>query len=167
MIPGCGASWGADADLRRWDKANFALLADKLTEKYGARVILLGSAKETAICDAVQKSMNKNVINHCGKTTIFELAGILAKCNVVVTNDGGPLHMAAGLGAKTVSIFGPVDEAIYGPKPLKDNIVVSKKDLECRPCYRNFKYKKCDNRLCLSGITIEEVLKACEKALGR
>ena len=75
--------------------------------------------------------------------------------------------MAAGLGVKTVSIFGPVDETIYGPRPSKDNIVVSKKDLACRPCYRNFKYKKCDDRLCLNGITVGEVLQACEKALGQ
>ena len=166
LIPGCGASWGLDANQRRWDKANFAILADRLIEKYGAKIMLLGSAKETAICDAVQRSMSKNVINHCGRTSMTELVGILAKCKAVVTNDGGPLHMAAGLGVKTVSIFGPVDESIYGPRPAAYHLVMSKKDLACRPCYRNFKYSKCDNRLCLSGITVDEVLDACEKALG-
>ena len=167
MIPGCGASWGLDANQRRWDKANFAILADKLIEKYGAKIILLGSPKETVICDAVQKSTTKNVINHCGKTSMTELAGILAKCKAVVTNDGGPLHMAVGLGVKTVSIFGPVDEAVYGPRPAADHVVVSKKGLVCRPCYKNFKYKKCDNRLCLSEITVKEVLNACEKVLEK
>ena len=74
--------------------------------------------------------------------------------------------MAVGLGLKTVSIFGPVDEKIYGPYPInKDHVVVSKSDVSCRPCYKKFKYKICENRTCLTSIKPEEVLEAADKLL--
>ena len=166
MIPGCGASWGGDATYRRWGKKNFAILADRLIEKYGAKIILLGDRQEVDICKYIQDSMTNVIINYCGKTSIEDLVGIMARCNFIVTNDGGPLHMAIGLGVKTVSIFGPVNEAIYGPHPVSENhVVVSKKKLSCRPCYRQFKYSKCENRVCLNSIAVDEVLEAAERII--
>lgn len=167
VIPGCGASWGQDAKYRRWGKDSFALLADRLIAKYNAKIILLGDAKEAEICDDVQRLMKNKVLNCCGKTSIGEFLGILARCKAIVTNDGGPLHMAVGLGKKTISIFGPVDEVVYGPYPPQDHIVISKKDLPCRPCYKKFKYTKCEKQLCLSSITVDEILKASEGILSR
>ena len=166
MIPGCGASWGKDAKYRRWDKGRFSLLAGKLIEKYNAKIILLGNSNEKEICSFVCNSVKKNMINLCGATSIKELMGVIAKCNVIITNDGGPLHMAVGLGVKSVSIFGPVDEVVYGPYPdSKEHIVISRKNLECRPCYKKFRYVKCDNRLCLDLIDVEEVFEASESLI--
>ncbi|MDP3789235.1 MAG: glycosyltransferase family 9 protein, partial [Candidatus Omnitrophota bacterium] len=106
-------------------------------------------------------------INYCGKTSIENLMGILSKCKAVITNEGGLLHMAAGLGVKTVSIFGPVDEATYGPYPgTGSHAIVSKKGLPCRPCYQRFKYKLCDDRVCLNGINVEDVLSAVDIILA-
>ena len=76
--------------------------------------------------------------------------------------------MAVGVGTKTVSIFGPVDEKIYGPYPGdSDHVVVSKKNLPCRPCYRKFKYSICERRECLDTITPEDVLDAVDKVLAK
>jgi heptosyltransferase-2 len=168
IIPGCGASWGIDAGLRRWDRKKFAQLADKLIDKYRSKIVLLGNPKEADICGEVQSLAKDRVINYCGKTSIEELIGILTKCKLVITNEGGLLHMATGLGIKTVSIFGPVNEATYGPYPQSaDHIVLAKKDLPCRPCYKKFKYTDCDKKLCLETITVDEVLHAAEEALKR
>ena len=168
MIPGCGASWGNDAKYRRWDKDKFALLVDKLIEKYNAKVILLGNIKEKVICDSIVDVAKGKVINLCGATNIKELMGIIAKCRIIITNDGGPLHIAVGLGVKSVSIFGPVGEVVYGPYPdNKQHIVISRKNLECRPCYKKFRYVKCNNRLCLDLIKVEEVLEASGSLINK
>ena len=167
LIPGCGASWGADARYRRWDKKNFAALAGRLIERYNAKIVLLGNEKETQLCEDVEALIRGEVINACGRTSVGEFLGILSKCSMVITNDGGPLHMAVGLNIRTVSIFGPVDEKVYGPYPPGDrHIVISKKNVSCRPCYKKFKYSKCDNRLCLDSITADEVFKAVEKMVN-
>ena len=168
IIPGCGASWGRDAKYRRWQQAKFASLADKLREKYKAQIILLGDKNEINICENVKSRMKNHAMNCCGKTDIQLLMGILKECNLVVTNDGGPLHMAVALGVKTISIFGPVDEKVYGPYPEDENhVVVSKKDLSCRPCYRKFKYVKCENRHCFDLITVNEVAEAAERLIKK
>ncbi len=68
--------------------------------------------------------------------------------------------MAVASGAKTVSIFGPSDQNIYGPY-LKDNrhLVVTK-DVDCRPCYKKFKIPECKNLKCLEGLNVDEVFSA-------
>ncbi len=166
MVPGCGASWGDDADRRRWDRKNFAQVADKLIDKYKARIVLLGNSREAGICEDVRSFTGNRCVNYCGKTSIEKLIGILSKCKMVITNEGGLLHMAASLGINTVSIFGPVNEATYGPHPKSDkHIVIAKNDIPCRPCYKKFKYNKCDHRVCLDSITVDEVFAASEKAI--
>ncbi|MFA5142624.1 MAG: glycosyltransferase family 9 protein [Candidatus Omnitrophota bacterium] len=168
MVPGCGASWGRDAGRRRWEGKNFAIVADRLIEKYNARVVLLGNSKETNICEDVRAATNDRAINYSGKTSIEKLIGILSRCKVLITNEGGMLHMAASLGIRTVSIFGPVDETTYGPYPRSaDHIILAKKDIPCRPCYKRFKYNDCDERRCLEAITVDEVFRAAEGAIRR
>ncbi|MDO8536100.1 MAG: glycosyltransferase family 9 protein [Candidatus Omnitrophota bacterium] len=168
IIPGCGASWGMDARYRRWDRENFAKVADQVIERYGVKVLLLGDPKEVDLCDNIQGAMKHEAISSCGKTSLRNFLGLLNRCALVVTNDGGPLHMAVGLGVKTVSIFGPVDEKIYGPYPPGPNhIVVSNFDMPCRPCYRKFKYTPCEDKLCLKLIGVEDVLLAVEKHVSK
>jgi len=167
VIPGCGASWGQDAKYRRWDKAAFASVADSVIERYGAKVVLFGSRREIEICEDVRKMMKHEAVIACGKTSLRDFLGLLRRCKVVVTNDGGPLHMAVAIGVKTVSIFGPVDEKIYGPYPLNSShIVISKTDLPCRPCYKKFKHNICEDRTCLNSIMPEDVLDAVHKLLS-
>jgi lipopolysaccharide heptosyltransferase II len=168
VIPGCGTSWGADAKYRRWPRENFAGVADGLIARYGAKVILFGDKNETSICDDIRRTMRNGVISLCGKTTIGEFLGLLSKCAFIITNDGGPLHMAAAIGLKTISIFGPVDEKVYGPYgPKEMHQVVCRTDMPCRPCYKNFKYTPCDERRCLNSLTVDNVMETVRRVLGR
>ncbi|OGW93926.1 MAG: hypothetical protein A3G36_03740 [Omnitrophica bacterium RIFCSPLOWO2_12_FULL_45_13] len=98
------------------------------------------------------------VIDLTGRLGLEELAAIIKELKLLVCNDGGPLHMAVALGVKTVSIFGPVDDRVYGPYPPSSDHVVIKKDLPCRPCYENFRFKGCFNeKKCLEDVTADEV----------
>lgn len=167
LVPGCGASWGPDAKYRRWNPENFANVGDVLIDKYKARIILFGDSKEVGLCDKVKATMHGDVLTTCGKTSVGQLLGLLSKCGLLITNEGGTLHMAVAIDVPTVSIFGPVDDRIYGPYPASNRHAVITGDLvPCRPCYKKFKYRLCETNTCVSSISVEKVLKAAEKLLS-
>ena len=155
MVPGGGASWGKDAQYKRWPPEKYAKLADNLIEKFSADIILLGDKSEVKLCEIVAQGMVGRPILACGETTIGQFAALARKCSFMVVNDGGPLHVAVAAGAKTVSIFGPVDERVYGPYPQGNHIVI-KKDIACRPCYRRFRRASCEHVSCLNQLSAED-----------
>ena len=164
LVPGGGESWGKDASCKRWPAQRWAKLADKLIEKSSAQIILLGSSTEAGLCDSVARGMKNSCVSACGMTSLSQFAALTQQCALVVANDGGPLHVAVASGSRTVSIFGPVDEAVYGPYPAQGHQVV-KKDLPCQPCYRRFRRADCGHLRCLNGLTVEEVLGKVEGIL--
>ena len=114
------------------------------------------------------RAKNNNIIDMTGRLSLEEFAAMIRELKLLICNDGGPLHMAVALGANTVSVFGPVDEKIYGPYPASvKHVVVSRTDVPCRPCYRKFKYADCDKRECLEKISVNDVLAAVEKVLKK
>lgn len=164
LVPGGGDSWGKDAQFKRWSPENYAKLADKIVEKTSAVIILLGGENEQDVCSDISRLMKHASVSLCGKTTIGQFASIVKRCSCVILNDGGPLHVSVAAGATTVSIFGPVDENIYGPYPKgKHQVVV--KDLACHPCYRKFRRASCSHISCLQTITLEEVMRKVEVVL--
>ncbi len=164
IIPGAGRSWGKDAYLKHRPAENFSRLADKIIEEHQAKIIIMGDSSEKEIAQRVIKNMRHGAVDLSGKTTIGELSALLSKMKLVITNDGGPLHMAVALGIKTVSIFGPVDEKVYGPYPPAQDHIVIKKDISCRPCYQNFRMPECLRyRECIESIGIEDVLKGVRR----
>ena len=165
VIPGGGGSWGPDAGYKHWSVESYARLSDMLMDKFKAHVILCGDKTESSICRMILTLMAKKPIVASGRTSLGQLAALLAECDLVICNDGGPLHIAVAVGAKTLSIFGPVDEKIYGPYPLDENHQVITSDVDCRPCYRNFKYQNCNDRKCLINIRIKAVLEKVSEVL--
>lgn len=164
IIPGAGRSWGRDAYLKHWPAENFARLADKIIENYQAKIIIMGDYFEKEIAKNIIGGMRHEAVDFSGMMTIGGLAALLSKVNLVITNDGGPMHMAVALGIKTVSVFGPVDERVYGPYPPSDKHIVIKKDISCRPCYQNFKMPICaQDRECIKSIDVDTVLKAIRR----
>lgn len=167
IAPGAGGSWGKDAGLKHWPALRFAQLAERLSAELGARIIVLGDETERPLADVIVNSIKIKPIDLVGKTTLEEFAAIINNLSLLVTNDGGPLHMAVALGVKTVSIFGPVDDKVYGPFPLSDQHIVIKKSLPCRPCYYNFKMPVCEqDRECLKTISVDEVFGVVKNILN-
>jgi len=166
IAPGGGASWGKDAYLKHWPAERFAHLADLVIDELKAKIIILGDKQEEPIAEIIKNSMKNIAIDLVGKTSLEEFVGIISNLNILVANDGGPLHTAIALGVKAVSIFGPVDDLVYGPYPKDENQIVIKEDLPCRPCYNNFRLKDClNNRKCIDGITVAEVFSAVKKLI--
>lgn len=165
MAMGGGMSWGRDAVYKQWPPEKFAQVAKNLINEPAIHIVLLGSADEKPLANIItEKTGSKNILDLTGKIGLEELAAIIEDLDLLICNDGGPLHMAVALGINTVSIFGPVDGRTYGPYPPDKKHIVIKKELPCRPCYENFRFKGCvNNKQCLEEITVEEV---CEGAKG-
>ena len=162
MAPGGGASWGSDAVYKQWSPLNFAALARKILYELNGAVVLIGEAGERPIADIIRHSINHpRLIDLVGETDLTGLVSVVSTMKLLVANDGGPLHLAVALGVKTVSLFGPVDDVVYGPYPQDNHHTVVKKDLPCRPCYRHFRFDGCvHNKRCLEEITVDEVFAA-------
>ncbi|RKY42851.1 MAG: hypothetical protein DRP85_01430 [Candidatus Makaraimicrobium thalassicum] len=167
VIPGGGASWGAQASRKQWGAEGFLRAADILTAQ-GVKTALLGAPAEAGLCRDIAGRMKEAPAVVENSLTLKQYIALLSRCDLVLCNDGGPLHIAAALGIRTVSIFGPVDEKVYGPYPVSDkHRVISAAGLPCRPCYSRFKLPECghDNR-CLTDIAPETVAEACLELLG-
>ncbi len=164
IVPGGGASWGKDARYKRFPLEKYSELVDKMIEKYDANVILMGDNGEASLCRGIWQLKPQKIFDLSGQTTITQMAAVFKQCQLVIVNDGGPLHVAVAAGARTISIFGPVDEKVYGPYPQDQHVVVTKA-IACRPCYRRFKRVDCDHITCLTKLNVQEILKEVERIL--
>ena len=166
VVPGGGASWGKHASRKRWHAEGFARVAGTLEER-GIRTVILGDPSEKPLCDYVASEMDISPAAVENGLSLKEYMGILSRAEVVLCNDGGPLHIAAALGVKTLSIFGPVDDKVYGPYPRSaKHKVIKVSGLPCRPCYDRFKLPECRNEhRCILDIGAEKVAEACLELL--
>jgi len=158
VVPGGGASWGEAAKYKRWPAAKYADLVDKIVEKSSSEIILMGDPKEKDLCADIVRSGRGRAHNAAGQTTLGQMAALFMNCRLAVVNDGGPLHIAAACGVRTVSIFGPVDPVVYGPYPINGHTVV-RKGLACQPCYRRFRMASCGHISCLNDLSVEDVFR--------
>lgn len=102
---------------KRWPVERFAELADRLMEEFGALVLLTGAPSEREIASNVESRMRtRGAINLAGKTDLDALIGLLARCDLVISNDTGSAHVAAALGRPTITIFGPTNEFETAPR---------------------------------------------------
>lgn len=157
-----------NGSAKRWPAGHWAALADRLIEAYGVRVVLTGSASERPISEAIRRRMRHSPIVLTGETDIDELLAVLARCDLVISGDSGPLHMAVALGCPTVSIYGPTDPAIYGPTPKPGQpAAVIRRGLACSPCYNLLAMAECPHGQpsCMLDIPVGEVFAVAAKLL--
>lgn len=155
---------GATVNERRWGSKKFGEVAKILSER-GFKVLVLGSKKELEDAEEIC-SYSSEVINLAGKTSLPQIASILKRCNLLICADTGLLHIAYAVGTPTVSLFGSGIEKKWAPKGKKHIII--NKHLECSPCTRFGYTPKCKKGLlCLSLITVNDVIKAVEELLTK
>lgn len=149
-----GGTW----PTKRWTTEGFARLGDVLNRKYG-KVLLVGSSADLSIVEDIANRMETKPIFATGKTSLQELAALLARCNLVISNDSGPVHVAAAVGTPTITIFGPSDDTKYRPLGEKHQIV--KTEIDCRPCGKH----QCPlgHHQCMTKIKVDEIINVIEK----
>lgn len=158
-----GSVWAT----KRWTIEGYAQLVDELSKNYHAKIIIFGSDDDVWIADKIKAKMNTIPIIATGKTNLKELSALISQCNLFITNDTAPMHIAMAFNVPTVAIFGPTTLDIgFGPYG-KNYIVVERAGLECRPCSMHGP-RKCPKKhfACMNEISHQEVLLACQKLLN-
>ncbi|GAG37535.1 unnamed protein product, partial [marine sediment metagenome] len=167
IAPGGGVSFGkGKLAFKRWPQDKFAELAGIIIKETESKVIFLWGPGEEGLIKGIVNLMDRKPIV-APQTTIGEMAALMSKCDCVVCNDSGPLHVAVAIGTKTVSIFGPSDQNVYGPYPKDKRHITVTKDIECRPCYKRFKIPDCEKIDCLRGLEAKEVFLAVADHIKR
>jgi heptosyltransferase-2 len=153
-----GAAYGS---AKRWVPERFAEVADQLFSKYGLSVVLSGGPGEIEIGADIAKAMQSPHQNVIGKTSVRQMMALLAASRLMITNDSGPMHVAAAFGVPMVAIFGPTDHTTTAPWGTRAQIV--RHAVECSPCL----LRQCpiDHR-CMQRVTVDDVLSAAAVLLG-
>ena len=153
---------------RRWSVEGFARVAGALVERYGARIVLVGTAADGV--SQVASLMRSEAVNLEGKTTLGQLAAILKRCDLFIGADSGVMHLVAAVGTPLVAIFGPSNHRAWGPWPRDGRHIILRADLPCSPCsyvgYSVGQREGCEAMTCMKAITPEMVLKAAVELLG-
>jgi heptosyltransferase-1 len=147
---------------KEWRRDGFAEVARHFRQQ-GFAVTLIGSDHERALCDEVVK-LAPGAINLAGETTLSELAALIARATICVTNDSGPMHLAVALGRPVVSVFGPTDPVWAGPYQ-RDGAVV-RAGLPCSPCYLRLLSRCPHNHDCMTKVSAAAVIDRAENILS-
>ncbi|MEJ6951186.1 lipopolysaccharide heptosyltransferase II [Natronospora cellulosivora (SeqCode)] len=145
-----GGTW----PTKRWKLKAFAELADILNNDYG-KVIFIGSKADSKRVAEIIDMMESEPLLACGKTSLKELAALVEYCDLVISNDSGPVHVAAAVGTPTITIFGPSNDQKYRPLGDKHRILKND-DISCRPCGEH----QCplNHHKCMEEIEVSQVL---------
>ena len=165
-IAGIAPGAAESARSRMWPKENFAGLADKLAGEYD--VVFIGSKEEAGLVEEIKGLMKNKVINAAGKINLKQTFYLVSKCSLFISNDTGPMHIAAAMGVKTIGLFGPNLPVRWGPFG-KGNVSIYKGDI-CKysPCINVHKGEvpECrfgeDNK-CMKAIRVRDVLDAATR----
>jgi heptosyltransferase I len=149
-------------ETKQWRREAFAEVARHfLRQKFA--VALIGSARERAVCNEVA-ALAPGIVNLGGETTLSELAALIRRATICITNDSGPMHLAVALGRPVVSVFGPTDPIWIGPY-RRDGAVLQAKNLPCAPCYLRQLSRCAYGHACMHDVTADAVIERMEGML--
>jgi heptosyltransferase-2 len=151
-----GATYGS---AKRWYPKRFAEVAAEFSNKFD--IIIFGGPNEVEMAQDIQTALESmdinNFTNLAGKTNIKELCANIAGCSLFITNDSGPMHVAAAYQIPTVAIFGPTKHKETSQWMNQKSKIV-RHELECAPCMK----RECPlkHHDCMKGITSQEVIES-------
>jgi heptosyltransferase-2 len=154
-----GAAYGL---AKCWYPDRFAELGRRLSEKWKATIIIFGRKEEQAIAKEIMQSLGNGGVDLTGETRLLQLAALLERCRLLVTNDTGTMHMAAAVGTSVVAIFGSTDPVTTGP--WGDGHVIVRREVSCSPCLK--RVCPADHR-CMDLITVDEVEEVVDRKLKK
>ncbi|MFA5355797.1 MAG: lipopolysaccharide heptosyltransferase II [Candidatus Omnitrophota bacterium] len=155
---------GASCPSKLWPNERFAAAADRLSEKYGFKVLVVAGPKDKELAESVVKNMRSPAVNLGGKTSVSQLASVLRRCDLFISNDSGPVHIAAAVGTPVISIFGRKQKGLsplrWGPLGEKNKVIY--KDVGCIECLAHNCAKEFT---CLKSISVDDVVDAADSIL--
>lgn len=163
----CGAAESGQG--RKWAKERFAQLAEKLILEYNATVLLVGSPSEKELNEQVfllvNKKYQKKIYNLAGLTNLKESFVLIEQCDLFISNDTGPMHIAAAQGVRTIGLFGPNTPVRFGPFGKKNGFIY--KPTLSKPCINVHigSVPDCEGHAHMEQITVDDVMKEIKKKL--
>jgi len=165
-------------ETKQWPAERFAHVIGRIGADLGARSVLVGGAEARDLGRTLSQSTARPVespvvlatgrpIDLTGQTTLKELVAVIAEAHVMVTNDSGPMHIAAAVGTPVVAIFGPTSPRRTGPYGRGHRVLTGR--APCSPCYRRHCRYAGDtlNTCCLTNIGADEVAELVIESWGR
>ncbi len=147
-----GARW----ENKRWPARHFQELVAQLRARHPELCFaILGGKSDSSLAEIISSAAPEAIMDLTGRTSLSQMVEVLRQCRVVVTNDTGPMHVAAALRKPVVGIFGPTNPARTGPYGQIDR-ALQRRELPCVPCLK----ASCSYReplACLTGISAQQV----------
>ena len=145
-----GATFGSS---KRWLPERFAEVAAWFIRETKGSAVIFGGEDEVPIAEEIYKQIPMNKLLLAGKTSLRELMALVSECDVLVTNDSGPMHIAYAVGTPLAAIFGSTSPDLTGP--VGDGHAVISTNIDCSPCFE----RTCDKEYikCMFGINSEDV----------
>lgn len=158
IVVNSGGNW----DLKRWPRENFGRLVKALAENLKGKVVLPGGAKDLALAQEIGRASGVKPVILAGKTNLKQLIALMARAELVISADSGPLHMANSVGVPVIAIFGPTRPETTGPRG-KGKAIILQKDVGCNQavCYN----LTCPDNVCMRAVLVEDVLAAVRRVL--
>ncbi len=170
-----GATYGS---TKRWPSGRFAEVSKRIITELDGSVVIFGSETEAGIAEEIVSDSRLSALSPqtnppgmgssqllilAGKTSLRELSALISECDILLTNDSGPMHIGYAVRTPLVAIFGSTDPLLTGP-PGKENVVI-KKELQCSPCFK----RACDKQkmACMTAITPDEVFEAVKHLIPK
>ena len=143
IVLNVGARWAT----KRWPPAHFAAIGRMAYERYGAGLIAVGSAADRPLVDELIAHLGDTpVLDLCGRTRLIQFAALAQQVDLVVSNDTGPLHLAAAAGARVVGIYTCTSPELTGP--YGDRAITVRTGVACAASLR----KSCGHLSCMSEL---------------
>ena len=152
---------GASTEAKQWPLERFAALADSLDPAYG-EIVIIGGPKERQLADQFVAMVKRPVISTHGESSLRQLAALLQRSRLLITNDTGPMHVATAVGTRVLDIAsGPV--CAYETGPYGDGHVVVEPEIACFPCPLD---SECHHFDCRRSLSADDALAVAKFALG-
>jgi exopolysaccharide biosynthesis WecB/TagA/CpsF family protein len=162
------AGSGAYSTARRWEPEHFAAVADMLHTQTGAQLVLVGGSNDDSA--AVKAAMHTQPLDLTGKTTLPQLADVIAQADLFIGAESGVMHLAAATGTPVIALFGPGNPDAWGPWTPGGHSVVIRSSPECSPCsYVGHSLglrDGCRARTCMRMITPPQVVQVAQELLN-
>ena len=150
-----GAAYG---DAKRWYADRFAQTADILTEELDAQAIVFGGPSEVDVACEVARYMGREPVSAAGRTTIRQLMALIEATDLFITNDTGPMHLAAALDVPLVAVFGSTNPITTSPMARAGRFALVRHEVECSPCLE----RSCplNHHRCMDLVEVNDVVEA-------
>jgi ADP-heptose:LPS heptosyltransferase len=148
---------GARKPVNRWPARRFGELASRLP----LMTVVVGSKGDRSLAEEVVKASRGKAVSIAGKTGLKELISVIKDAGFMVSNDTGPMHVAAAVGVPIFALFGPANPVRTGPYGKGHTVI--RKEIPCAPCYKS----SCKTALCMDMLKVDEVAEVISDFLRR